>query len=60
MALDDLLSGHHSGEGEEKGLTGREAVRKKREQGERHLEVPLSSKPGRIHMYHSWRLERDR
>ena len=59
MALDNLLSGYCHGEGEEKGLTGREAVRKKREQGERHLEVLLSSKPGRVHMYHSWRLERD-
>lgn len=48
-----------SGEGEEKGLTGRDAVRKKREPGKRHLEVLLSSKPGRIRIYHSWRLERD-
>lgn len=59
MALEDLLSGHQGGEGEEKGLTGREAVRKKREPGERHVEVLLSSKPGRIRTCHSWRLERD-
>ena len=48
MALEDLLSGHHDGVVGEKGLTGREAVRKKREQRERHFEALLSTKPGRI------------